>query len=162
MKISIVYESMLGNTHHVAQAIADGVRETHPDADVQCLLVGVALPEQVESTDCWWSASSHPRRGVRLQPQAGSQRRRESGGRREAGARRRMLKDLVYGNGSTVSLSSETRAGPPPSTPASERRWPVARPAQLPVGCASTSMRWRGTRGLHRGRLLRTAARGRD
>ena len=56
MKISIVYESMLGNTHHVAQAIADGVREAHPDADVQCLLVGVALPEQVESTDCWWSA----------------------------------------------------------------------------------------------------------
>ena len=155
MKISIVYESMLGNTHHVAQAIADGVRETHPDADVQCLLVGVALPEQVESTDCWWSAGPAHILGM------ASGFSRELG-RREAGARRRMLKDLVYGNGSTVSLSSETRAGPPPSTPASERRWPVARPEQLPVGCASTSMRWRGTRGLHRGRLLRTAARGRD
>jgi flavodoxin len=34
MKITIVYESMFGNTRQVAQAISDGVREAHPDAEV--------------------------------------------------------------------------------------------------------------------------------
>jgi flavodoxin len=42
MKITIVYESMFGNTHQVAQAISDGVREAHPDADVECVPVGDA------------------------------------------------------------------------------------------------------------------------
>ncbi len=50
MKVTIVYESMFGNTHEVAQAIGDGVREAHPDADVQCVPVGEASAE-VGSTD---------------------------------------------------------------------------------------------------------------
>ena len=29
MKVTIVYESMFGNTHEVAQAIGGGVREAH-------------------------------------------------------------------------------------------------------------------------------------
>ncbi len=107
MKISIVYESMLGNTHHVAQAIADGMRETHPDADVQSSAGGgsSARAGGVDRLLVVGRASSHPRHGVRLQPQAGSQPRGESGGRREAARTTwsRMLKDLVYGNGSTVS-----------------------------------------------------------
>lgn len=81
MKISIVYESMLGNTHHVAQAIADGMRETHPDA------AGGGSSARAGGVDrllVVGRASSHPRHGVRLQPQAGSQPRGESGGRREA------------------------------------------------------------------------------
>jgi len=48
MKITIVYESMFGNTRKVAQAISDGVREAHPDADVS---VGRASPELIRSTD---------------------------------------------------------------------------------------------------------------
>ena len=51
MKITIVYESMFGNTHEVAQAIGDGVREAEPDADVECVPVGDASPELIKSTD---------------------------------------------------------------------------------------------------------------
>jgi hypothetical protein len=51
MKITIVYESMFGNTHEVAQAISDGVREADPDADVGCVPVGEASPELIKSTD---------------------------------------------------------------------------------------------------------------
>jgi HSP20 family molecular chaperone IbpA len=51
MKITIVYESMFGNTNKVAQAISDGVREAHPDADVECVAVGNASPELIKSTD---------------------------------------------------------------------------------------------------------------
>lgn len=50
MKVTIVYESVFGNTHEVAQAIGDGVRETDPDADVQCVPVTDASAE-VGSTD---------------------------------------------------------------------------------------------------------------
>src|SRR4029453_10736043 len=34
MKITVVYESMFGNTRKVAQAISNGVREAHPHAHV--------------------------------------------------------------------------------------------------------------------------------
>jgi Flavodoxin len=51
MKITIVYESMFGNTHQVAQAISDGVREAAPDADVECVPVGHASPELIKATD---------------------------------------------------------------------------------------------------------------
>jgi hypothetical protein len=51
MKVTIVYESMFGNTHEVAQAIGDGVRDAHPDADVDCVPVGDAWPKQVDSAD---------------------------------------------------------------------------------------------------------------
>jgi Flavodoxin len=51
MKITIVYESMFGNTHHVAEAIRDGVREADPAADVELVPVADAGPERVESTD---------------------------------------------------------------------------------------------------------------
>jgi flavorubredoxin len=51
MKITIVHESMFGNTHEVATAIGDGVREAQPDADVECVPVGEAAPELIKSTD---------------------------------------------------------------------------------------------------------------
>jgi hypothetical protein len=51
MKITIVYESMFGNTHEVAQAIRDGVQETQPDADVECVAVSEAAAEMIKSTD---------------------------------------------------------------------------------------------------------------
>src|SRR4029434_261650 len=40
-----------GNTRQVAQAISDGVREAHPDAEVECIPVGDASPELIKSTD---------------------------------------------------------------------------------------------------------------
>jgi DivIVA domain-containing protein len=51
IKITIVYESMFGNSHKVAQAISDGVREAHPDAQVECVAVRGASPELIRSTD---------------------------------------------------------------------------------------------------------------
>jgi hypothetical protein len=41
----IVYESMFGNTHEIAEAIRDGVREAAPDAELACLPVAEANPE---------------------------------------------------------------------------------------------------------------------
>jgi hypothetical protein len=51
MKITIVYESMFGNTHEVAEAISEGAREAQPDADVGCVAVADASPELIKSTD---------------------------------------------------------------------------------------------------------------
>jgi hypothetical protein len=51
MKISVVYESMFGNTHEVAEAISEGAREAQPDADVGCVAVADASPELIKSTD---------------------------------------------------------------------------------------------------------------
>jgi Flavodoxin len=51
MKVTIVYESMFGNTHEVAQAIGDGIRDVNSDADVQCVAVTDASPELIGSTD---------------------------------------------------------------------------------------------------------------
>jgi flavorubredoxin len=51
IKITIVYESVFGNTHKVAQATSDGVREAYPDVHVECVAVGRASPELIKSTD---------------------------------------------------------------------------------------------------------------
>jgi hypothetical protein len=51
MKITIVYESMFGNTHEVAEAIGDGVRKAQSDANVACLPVADAPPELIKDTD---------------------------------------------------------------------------------------------------------------
>ena len=63
MKVTIVYESMFGNTHEVAQAIGDGVREAHPDADIQCVPVGEGLGRgRLDGpTGCW---RAHSYRGM--------------------------------------------------------------------------------------------------
>ena len=46
-----MFESMFGDTHEVADAIADGVRETRPDATVTCLRVSEADPDRVAAAD---------------------------------------------------------------------------------------------------------------
>ena len=51
MKVTVVYESMFGNTRKVAEAISDGVREADPDAYVECVAVGRAAAELIYSTD---------------------------------------------------------------------------------------------------------------
>ena len=67
MKVTIVYESMFGNTHEVAQAIGDGVREAYPDADIQCVPVGEASAE-VGSTDLLvvGGPDTYPRHDIRI------------------------------------------------------------------------------------------------
>ena len=51
MKITIVYESMFGNTHEVARAISRGVQQAQPGAEVECVAVGDAPAELIQSTD---------------------------------------------------------------------------------------------------------------
>jgi hypothetical protein len=51
MKTVIVYESVYGNTHDVAEAIAEGVREAQPEAAVACLPVAQAGPEVTRGAD---------------------------------------------------------------------------------------------------------------
>jgi flavodoxin len=48
MQAVIVYESMYGNTHHIANAIADGLGSA---LDVAVVPVDEAGPELVESAD---------------------------------------------------------------------------------------------------------------
>jgi len=51
MQVAIVYESLFGNTHHVAAAVADGVRQAEPAARVSCLAVEDATPEEILGAD---------------------------------------------------------------------------------------------------------------
>ncbi|MDI2124803.1 flavodoxin family protein [Yinghuangia seranimata] len=51
MHVAIVYESLFGNTRQIAEAIGEGVRQSHPGADVDCLQVQEANPDLVESAD---------------------------------------------------------------------------------------------------------------
>ena len=51
MEIAVVYESMFGTTHEVADAIARGVSDAEPGAHVQCLSVSEADPGQVAAAD---------------------------------------------------------------------------------------------------------------
>jgi hypothetical protein len=51
VKVTVVYESLFGNTRKVAQAISDGVRGAYPDAHVECVAVGRASAELISSTD---------------------------------------------------------------------------------------------------------------
>ncbi|WP_329321750.1 flavodoxin family protein [Streptomyces sp. NBC_01262] len=51
MRVVIVYESLFGNTREVAEAVRDGVRRARPDADVDCLRVSEAGPEQIGTAD---------------------------------------------------------------------------------------------------------------
>lgn len=51
MRVVIVYESLFGNTRQVAEAISDGVRESRPDAEIDCLTVEEANAERVGAAD---------------------------------------------------------------------------------------------------------------
>lgn len=48
MQALVIYESMYGNTHAIAEAIATGLRETH---DVQVRAVGEVDPATIEGVD---------------------------------------------------------------------------------------------------------------
>lgn len=51
MDVVVVYESMFGMTHDVADAVGEGVAEALPDATVACLPVERAGPEQIGTPD---------------------------------------------------------------------------------------------------------------
>jgi Flavodoxin len=47
MDVAVVYESMFGNTHEIAEAIADGVRAAGPGGRVTALRVTEATPSEI-------------------------------------------------------------------------------------------------------------------
>lgn len=51
MEIAVVYESMYGVTHEVADAIAAGVKEARPEASVLCVRVDDADPARIAAAD---------------------------------------------------------------------------------------------------------------
>jgi hypothetical protein len=51
MRVAVVFESLFGNTHDVAEAIARGVTEAEPGAQVDLLRVGEATPERAAGAD---------------------------------------------------------------------------------------------------------------
>lgn len=51
MDVAVVYESLFGNTHEIAEAVAQGVRAAEPDARVTCLPVEDAGPQQIVGAD---------------------------------------------------------------------------------------------------------------
>ena len=50
MHVAIVYESMFGNTHAIAKAIAEGARDGNPDVEVTVLPVADATPAAFSGT----------------------------------------------------------------------------------------------------------------
>ena len=145
MKITIVYESMFGNTHEVAQAIGDGVRDAEPDADVECVPVGDASPELIKSTDLLVVGGPTHIRGMtsgfsRKIGVSGEEKSKQRAG--QLTRWKRMRKARASGSGLTVCRRVKMWARPPPSTPASHPPWRVARPAGLPAGCVGTDTAW--------------------
>ena len=51
MKVAVVYESLYGHTHEVAEAVAAGVRDASPDAEVELVRVGEADPRSAADAD---------------------------------------------------------------------------------------------------------------
>lgn len=51
MRAVIVYESLFGNTHRIAEAIGNGVRKAQPGADVSCVRAAEAKPEVTTGAD---------------------------------------------------------------------------------------------------------------
>jgi hypothetical protein len=51
MQVLIVYESIFGNTHQVAEAIAAGARDARPGTFADCVPVGDATPERIAAAD---------------------------------------------------------------------------------------------------------------
>jgi hypothetical protein len=51
MRTVIVYESLFGNTHKIAEAIAEGIRTQQPDAEVACVRVADGSPALIREAD---------------------------------------------------------------------------------------------------------------
>lgn len=51
MKVAVVYESLFGNTHEIAEAVAAGVSDAQPAAQVELVRVAEADAERVAQAD---------------------------------------------------------------------------------------------------------------
>lgn len=73
MRAVVVYESLFGNTHQIAEAIGNGLRKAQPDADVTCVRAAEAGPEATKGADL--VVVGGPTHGMRMS----SQRTRQMG-----------------------------------------------------------------------------------
>jgi Flavodoxin len=145
MKITIVYESMFGNTRKVAEAISDGVREAHPDSQVECVAVGKASPELIKSTDLLVVGGSthfgHMTTGFSRKRQVRREKKAEA-----KGEPWHELEPDMEGPGLREWFhqlpKAKEGAMPPPSTLASAPRWPAAETTESPTGCRDTAITW--------------------
>jgi hypothetical protein len=64
VEIAVVYESLFGNTHEVADAIAEGAGQARPDATVTCLRVGEAAPDRLVAADLLFVGGPTHMRGM--------------------------------------------------------------------------------------------------
>ncbi len=149
MKVTIVYESMFGNTHEVAQAIGDGIRNAQPDADVQCVGVVDASPELIKSTDLLVIGGPTHIRGMT----SGLSRRMGISGEQNAEAKGEPAHELeedAEGPGVREWFKGlpKLEDGSPAaaSTPALSPQWLAERPAALPDGYVSTATGWSANR----------------
>ena len=144
MKITIVYESMFGNTHEVAEAIGDGADGT---AGRRCGMhaSAEAVPELIKSTDLLVVGGPTHIRGMT----SGFSRKMGVSGEEKAEAKGEPTHEMEEdaegpgsANGSTFYRRLRTEAMPRPSIPAFRRQWRAVQPAGLPAGCVSTAITW--------------------
>jgi hypothetical protein len=163
MKITIVYESMFGNTDDVAQAISNGIRQEHPDAEVECVPVADASPELITSTDLLVVGGPTHIRGMT----SGLSREMGISGEEKAEAKvetphelepdaegpglRDWFDDLPKTRDGGPAAAFDTRLGSPMAGGAAHGICPPAAEARLPAG--------RRPRRIHCGRRVRAAAR---
>jgi flavodoxin len=102
MKVLVVFESMYGNTHAIAEAIARGCARS---SDVEVVPVGDATAERLTGADVVLVGGPTHVHG-------------ESWANTREDARKQAEKVPACATGSTTSIAS-TVSPPPPSTPAS-------------------------------------------
>lgn len=97
MDVTIVYESIYGNTRSVAEAIAEGFRGTRPDANVTVLSVAEATAEQLNQVALLVvGGPTHIRRMTTPRTRRNSPRSKDPGGE-ELVSRRREEGDVALG-----------------------------------------------------------------
>ncbi len=164
MHVSIVYESLFGNTHQIAQAIREGIQSSHPEAEVDCVGVDQADPDRLGPVDLLivggpthmygmtWSLSRKLGRG--------SERMSASPGHElDPGAEgpgvRTWLRNLPKTDTHTHAAAFDTRTASPTSGGAA---YGIARPLAQP----RLRLGRQAERIPHRGRRRRPAARRRS
>jgi len=147
MRVVIVYESLFGNTRQVAEAIGEGVRQSRPDADIDCLRVAEADPERVGPADLLVVGGPTHMRGMTsgLSRKMGLQAEKKEGEKQEGGEAqpRHEPEEGAEGPGLRDWFHALPKAAkaltPPPSTPAPTSVWQAAPPPPSHADCAATA-----------------------
>lgn len=119
MRAVIVYESVFGNTHRIAKAIAEGIRSQHPGAEVACVPVTSRFAADFGTADLLVVGGPTHMRGLsyeRTRKQgAEGERKKAPGVHVERGFDGRGLRDWFHGlnraAGPARAAAFDTRVG---------------------------------------------------